>query len=70
MAALQLDRDIAKRLEFLGAPTEAKKTELARSTLLEALEDLIDLRIAEERYAKPERIWTLEEIERGDDLEG
>ena len=70
MPALHLDREIEQRLEILGATTDSKKTELARNTLLEALEDLVDLRIAEQRYTRSERVWTLEEIERGDDLEG
>ena len=67
--ALHLDREIEQRLETLGATTDSKKTKLARNALLETLEDLVDLRVAEKRFAKEERIWNLEEIERGDDLE-
>ncbi len=70
MLALNLDSDIERHLEMLGAKTEAGKTALAREALVEALEDKLDLRLAEERYAKQERSWTLEEIERGDDLAG
>lgn len=69
MLALHLDREIEQRLETLGATTDSKKTKLARNALLESLEDLVDLRVAEKRFAKEERIWNLEEIERGDDLE-
>lgn len=68
--ALNLDSHIEQQLEMLGAKTEAGKTELARKALAEALEDMLDLRLAEARQAKQERSWTLEEIERGDDLEG
>jgi hypothetical protein len=70
MLALNLDSDIVQHLEMLGAKTEAGKTALARKALVETLEDMLDLRLAEARYAKQERSWTLEEIERGDDLAG
>ena len=70
MLELSLDSQIEEQLEMLGATTRASKTELARKTLLEALEDLVDLRLAERRFAKQERSWTLEQLERGDDLAG
>ncbi len=68
MLVLTLDPEIQRHLEALGATSEAGKTRLARKAVLEALEDMADLRLAEQRLAKPERSWTLEEIERGDDL--
>ncbi len=67
MLILTLDPEIERHLEALGASNEASKTTLARKALLEALEDMADLRLAEQRLAKPEKSWTLEEIERGDD---
>ncbi len=65
MLVLTLDPEIQRHLEALGATNEASKTRLARKALLEALEDMADLRLAEQRLAKPERSWTLDEIERG-----
>lgn len=70
MLALNLDSDIVQQLEKLGAKTEAGQTALARQALVEALEDRLDLQLAEARYAKEERSWSLEELERGDDLGG
>ncbi len=70
MLAIQLDTDIERRLEALGAKTFSSKTDLARRALLEGLEDMADVRLAEQRLEKDERSWTLEELERGDDLEG
>ncbi len=40
MLAITLDTEIGRRLEALGAKTQASKTDLARRVLLEGLEDL------------------------------
>lgn len=75
MVTLTLDGDIEKRLEQLGAGTPAAKAALARKALLEALEEELEgaaawARLADERKASAgaERVWTLEQLERGDDL--
>ncbi len=69
MLAINLDTDIERRLEALGAKTRSSKTDLARRALLGGLEDMADVRLAEQRLTQEERSWTLEELERGDDLE-
>ncbi|MEM7587962.1 MAG: anti-toxin [Acidobacteriota bacterium] len=69
MIHLQLDRDIEERLEALGATSDTSKVALAKETLLSALkDDTRDLKLAEERLAKPGRRWSQEELERELDL--
>ncbi len=70
MLAITLDTDIERLLESLGAKTRSSKTDLARRALLEGPEDLADVRLAGRRLERKERSWTLEELERGDDLKG
>lgn len=73
---LTIDPEIDRRLEALGAKDDASKTALARKALLEALDEELEVRqwsrLADERKATEveERIWTLAELERGDDLAG
>jgi predicted DNA-binding protein len=59
-----IDADIERRLEALGADSEASKAALLRKAVLEGLEDLEDLRLVEERLSRPEREYSLEEVER------
>ena len=76
MVTMTIDGEIERRLEELGAETPAAKGALAREALLDALRDEMEgaaawARLADERKAAEagERIWTLEELERGDDLD-
>jgi predicted DNA-binding protein len=59
-----IDPDIERRLEALGANTEASKAALLRQAVLEGLEDLEDLQLVEERLSRPEKEYSLEEVER------
>ncbi len=70
MLPMPIEPAIERRLEALGAKTDHSKTALLRKTLHQALEDLEDLRIAEQRLEHPERRWTQEELEQGLDLAG
>ncbi len=65
-----VDRDIEARLETLGATTESSKTDLLRKVVLEMLEELEDVRMAEDVLANPGRRYTLEEVEREFGLDG
>jgi predicted DNA-binding protein len=64
MLTWTVDRDIEERLETLGARTESSKTALIRKVVVEMLEELEDVRMAEEVLANPGRRYTLEEVER------
>lgn len=60
-----------KRLDELARLTGRTKTYYIRQALEEKLDDLEDLYTAEHRleHSEDER-WSLEQLERGDDLEG
>ena len=64
MMTMIIEPEIETRLEVLGATTEESKLALLRKTLLSALEDLEDLRMAEEVLANPGKRYSLEEVER------
>ena len=64
MLSVSIDQETERRLEALGARTEAAKADLLRQAIANALEDLEDVRLAEERLARPEQRYTLEEVER------
>ena len=67
---VRLGEDVEKRLDRLAKLTGRTKTYYIRLALLEKLDDLEDLYIAEQRLEQPEEpYWTLEQMERGDDLE-
>ena len=67
---VRLGEDVEKRLDRLAKLTERTKTYYIRLALLEKLDDLEDLYIAEQRLEQPEEpYWTLDQLERGDDLE-
>ncbi len=70
MLAVRLPPDIEKRLERLARQTGRTKTFYAREAILRYLEELEDAHIALDRLENPARRGTLEELERGRDLEG
>ncbi len=70
MLAVRLPPDIEKRLERLARQTGRTKTFYAREAILRYLEELEDAYIALDRLENPARRGTLEELERGRDLEG
>jgi RHH-type transcriptional regulator, rel operon repressor / antitoxin RelB len=73
MLALRLPPDIEARLEVVAKRTGRTKSFYAREAILEYLEDLEDLYLAEERYAdiKSGKTKTipLSEVLRDDDLD-
>lgn len=59
-----------KRLDELAKLTGRTKTYYIRQALEEKLDDLEDLYTAEHRLEHPEgERWSLDQLERGDDLE-
>jgi RHH-type rel operon transcriptional repressor/antitoxin RelB len=67
---VRLGSDVEKRLDTLAKLTGRTKTYYIRQALEEKLNDLEDLYIAEHRLEEPEQRWSLEQLERNDDLEG
>ena len=62
MLALRLPADIEKRLDDLAKKTGRTKSYYARQAILEKLEDLEDIYLAEERLQNPGRLIPLEEV--------
>ncbi len=70
MLAIRLPEEIEKRLGDLAEKTGRTKSFYAREAIMEHLEDLEDYYLAVHRLENPpERIWSLEELEQGLDLE-
>ncbi|MDT0635187.1 type II toxin-antitoxin system RelB family antitoxin [Spectribacter hydrogenooxidans] len=70
MLAIRLPRDIEERLIRLAEKTGRTKTYYVREAILEHIEDLEDTYLAEERLkASDAPLWSLDDLERGVDLE-
>ena len=68
--SIRLPDTIDKRLSVLAEETGRTKTYYAREAIIEHLEDLEDIYLAISRIEKPSaKRWTLEELEKGRDLE-
>jgi RHH-type transcriptional regulator, rel operon repressor / antitoxin RelB len=69
MLAIRISHDIENRLQQLAQKTGRTKTYYAREALLRFIEDLEDEYLALSRLETPTKRWTLEELEKGIDLE-
>lgn len=67
---VRLGDSVEKRLDELAKLTGRTKTYYIRQALEEKLDEMEDLYMAEQRIEEPQKRWSLDEIERGDDLEG
>ncbi len=67
---VRLGESVEKRLDELAKLTGRTKTYYIRKALEEKLDELEDLYVTEQRLEQPEGTrWSLEQLERGDDLE-
>ena len=64
MLAIRLPENIEARLGLLAQKTGLTKTALAREAILEHLDDLEDLYLAQARARKNRKTISLEEVER------
>ena len=64
MIAIRLPEDIEFRLNALAAETGRTKSSLAREAILEYIDDLEDLYLAEARARRNRKTIPLEQIER------
>ena len=64
MLAIRLPENIEARLGLLAQETGLTKTALAREAILEHLDDLEDLYLAQARARKTRKTISLEEVER------
>lgn len=65
-----VDPEIERRLEALGVETDAQKTEFLGQVLMKMLDDLEDVRAAEEELSNPGPRYSLAEVEREFDQDG
>ena len=70
MLAIKLPEEIENRLAELATKTGRTKTYYVREAILEHLDELEEKYLAIERLEKPGKRWTLDEVEKGIDLEG
>jgi len=70
MLAIRLPKDIEDRLDQLAKQTGRTKTFYAREAIVEHLEELEDVFLAEKRLREPAKRWTQDELEQGLDLDG
>ncbi|WP_297324189.1 TraY domain-containing protein [Nitrosomonas sp.] len=70
MLAIKLPEDIESRLAELAAKTGRTKTYYVREAILEHLDEMEEKYLAVERLDKTGKRWTLDEVEKGIDLEG
>ena len=70
MLAIKLPEEIENRLAELAAKTGRTKTYYVREAILEHLDELEEKYLTIERLEKPGKRWTLDEVEKGIDLEG
>lgn len=67
---VRLGDSIEKRLDELAKLTGRTKTYYIRQAIEEKLDEMEDLYTAEHRLEQPEgKRWSLEDLERGDDLD-
>lgn len=69
MLAVRIPVEMEARLDHLSQITGRPKSYYVRKALEAQLEDIEDTYIALYRLEHPEKRWTLEELERGLDLE-
>ncbi|UJP02384.1 MAG: TraY domain-containing protein [Nitrosomonas sp.] len=70
MLAIKLPEEIENRLAELAAKTGRTKTYYVREAILEHLDELEEKYLAIDRLEKAGKYWTLDEVEKGIDLEG
>lgn len=68
--SVNLGSKLEKRLNKLAKLTGRTKTYYIRRALAQKLAELEDIYVAEKRLESSEKRWSMEEIEKGDDLEG
>ena len=69
MLAIRISQDIESRLQHLAQKTGRTKTYYAKEAILRFLEDMEDEYLALSRLEKPTKRWTMDELEKGVDLE-
>lgn len=64
MLAIRLPVEIEQRLQSLAEKTGKTKTFYAKEAILNHLDDLEDIYLAQERIEQPSKRWSMEEVEK------
>ena len=70
MLSLRLPSEIESRLMQLAKTTGRTKTFYAKEAIVKYLDEMEDTYIALDRLEKPEKRWSLDDLEHERDLEG
>ena len=68
MISLELEDKREQQLSDLEQFTRRDKVDLIREAIIDYLEETEDIVEVNERLANPGKIWSLDELEQGDDL--
>lgn len=69
MLAVRLPDDVEKRLGALAHKTGRTKTYYVREAVIQHIEDLEDIYLSLNRLEKPTKRWSLEDLEKGIDVD-
>jgi RHH-type rel operon transcriptional repressor/antitoxin RelB len=69
MLAVRLPDDVEKRLGILARKTGRTKTYYVREAVIRHIEDLEDIYLSLNRLEKPAKRWSLEDLEKGVDVD-
>ncbi len=69
MLAIRLPEEIENRLKALSVKTGRSKSFYAREAILQHLDDLEDIYLAQERIKDPAKRWSLDDLEQDLDLD-
>ena len=69
MSGLPLPPDVERRIDDLVSRTGRSRTFYVTEAVLEHLDELEEKSLALDRLAKPAKRWTLDNMERGADME-
>lgn len=62
MLQIELPEDVEKQLDDLASSTGRTKSDLVREAVIEQIDDLEDIYLAEQALRNPGRRYTLEEV--------
>lgn len=69
MLAVRLPAELEKRLEKLAKKTGRTKTFYVREALADHIDELEDVYLSLNRLENPGKIWSLEDMEKGRDMD-
>lgn len=69
MLAVRLPAELEKRLDKLAKKTGRTKTFYVREAIADHIDEMEDVYLSLNRLEKPGKIWSLEDMEKGRDMD-